>query len=213
MSLPRPIDLHTPLSIRDAFAFPLQNRLARREVLIGAALLCIPVLGWILNMGHRIQFVHNMQHGLPPWPVWRNYGKLLKLGVVALLGMIEYNVPPFIAGYFAWRLASIPLAVAALLLALLATLAIPGYMTHYCKRFDAREVFNPLRALHRVYQGGAAYWRAWGIALAALLVSFSGLLCFGVGFLITSVWFWQVAGFSFATVFSNEFKLVEERDM
>ena len=32
-----------------------------------------------------------------------------------------------------------------------------------------------------------------------------GLLGLGVGFLATSVWFWQTAGFSFATVFARKF--------
>jgi hypothetical protein len=36
----------------------------------------------------------------------------------------------------------------------------------------------------------------------------AALLAFGVGFFVTSVWFWQVAGFSFATVFSQRFALV-----
>jgi hypothetical protein len=80
-------------------------------------------------------------------------------------------------------------------------------MTHYCHSYDAREVFNPFRALRRVFQGGKAYWHAWGIALAALMLSFAGLFAFGVGFLFTSVWFWQVAGFSFATVFTQKFEL------
>jgi len=38
-------------------------------------------------------------------------------------------------------------------------------------------------------------------------VSFSGLLALGVGVLFTSVWFWQVAGFSFASVFTRRFGL------
>ena len=57
-----------------------------------------------------------------------------------------------------------------------------------------------------------AYWRAWTIALAALLCSFLGLLAFGVGFLLTSVWFWQVAGFAFATVFTETFRLRAARN-
>ena len=44
------------------------------------------------------------------------------------------------------------------------------------------------------------------VALCALALSFVGLL-FGLFFLVTSVWFWQVAGFSFATVFTQEFEL------
>ena len=86
--------------------------------------------------------------------------------------------------------------------ALGAVIAIPGYMTHYCKAFDPAEIFNPLRALRRVFEGGRAYWHAWSIALCAMALSLLGLLGLGVGFLASSVWFWQVAGFSFATVFT-----------
>jgi len=88
----------------------------------------------------------------------------------------------------------------------------PGYMTHYCHALDASEIFNPLKALRRVREGGRKYWHAWGIALAALGCSFLGLLGFGVGFLVTSVWFWQVAGFGFATVFSGKFGWVERSE-
>jgi hypothetical protein len=80
-------------------------------------------------------------------------------------------------------------------------------MSHYCVAFDLSEVYNPFKALRRVGEGGRAYWHAWVIALCALALSFAGLLVFGVGFLVTSVWFWQVAGFSFATVFSQRFQL------
>lgn len=201
------IDLETPLSLRSAFLFPIQHRLARREVLIGAALLLLPVIGWLMNMGHRIQLVHNMQHGRSAWPAWRDPGRLLWLGTVTFVGMVEYHLPAFFVGYLAWRADSVGLAMLSVLLGVAATIAIPGYMTHYCKDFDAREVFNPLRALRRVGQGGVDYWRAWGIALVALALSFLGLLALGVGFLVTSVWFWQVAGYSFATVFSAKFKL------
>ena len=71
-------------------------------------------------------------------------------------------------------------------------------------------MFDPARALRRVRQGGRAYWHAWGITLAALAVSFVGLLGLGLGFLVTSVWFWQVAGYSFATVFSQRFDLFDK---
>jgi hypothetical protein len=99
------------------------------------------------------------------------------------------------------------MAAGGVLLAL-ATLAIPGYMSHYCRAFDPAEIYDPVRALSRALEGGAAYWRAWGIALCALALSFLGLLGLGIGFLVTSVWFWQVAGFSFARVFSQKYGLV-----
>ena len=81
-------------------------------------------------------------------------------------------------------------------------------MTFYCRSFDVREIFDPRRALRRVHEGGADYWRAWGIVVTLLLSSFLGLLGLGVGFLGTSVWFWQSAGFSFATVFTKRHKLL-----
>ena len=86
-------------------------------------------------------------------------------------------------------------------------IAIPGYMTHYCKELDPREIFDPFRALRRVGQGGLAYWKAWSIVLPAMLLSFFGLLGFGFFFNFTSVWAWQVGAFSFATVFSQRFDL------
>ena len=207
MTQARRIDLRTPLNLRTAFAFPLQTREARKEVLTGAALLLLPGVGWLLNMGHRIQMVHNMQAGGSPWPSWRGYGRLLKYGTVTFLGMVEYYLPAIVVGILARWKSSTALLVAAALLGAGATVVIPGYMSHYCRRFDAREVFHPARALRRVRQGGRAYWHAWGITLVALAISFVGLLGLGLGFLVTSVWFWQVAGYSFATVFSQRFDL------
>ena len=162
-------------------------------------------------MGHRIMMTHRMQHGQPAWPAWTDYRSLMQHGMITLLGMIEYHFPSlaceFAARYFgiAW------LHVPAALLWIAATLAVPGYMSHYCYTLDAREVFGPLRAMRRVIQGGAAYWHAWLIALAALLCSFLGLAGFGIGFFLTSVWFWQVAGFSFATVFRGCPKSLQSR--
>ena len=204
------INLSTPLSIRSAFMFPLQNELARREVLIGSLLLFIPVIGWILNMGHRIAMVHKMQRGQTAWPSWTNYPQLFHHGFITLLGMIEYHAPAIIVELIAWKTGIFWLHIVAVVLWIVATVAVPGYMSHYCVAFDATEVFNPLKAMRRVFEGGPAYWHAWAIALSALVLSFTGLLIFGVGFLVTSVWFWQVAGFSFATVFTQKFSLMKE---
>ncbi len=201
------IDLRTPRSFATAFRFPLQTPLARREVLIGAALLLLPGVGWLLNMGHRVMFVHRMMHGEEAWPSWRGWTALLKHGAITFAGMLYYYAPGLILGWWAWRRDSAGLAAAAAVLLILATVAIPGYMTHYCRAFDPREIYDPFRALARAFQGGRAYWHAWAIALSALAISFVGLLGLGVGFLATSVWFWQVAGFSFARVFSQRWQI------
>jgi len=203
----RTVDLSTPLGLRAAFWFPLQSPLARREVLLGALWLLVPGVGWLLNMGHRIHMVHRMQHGQNAWPAWTDYPSLLRHGTLTFLGMVYYHAPAVACSWWAVR-ADLPwLHGVGAGLWILATVAVPGYMSHYCRAFDWREIFDPFRALRRVAQGGAAYWHAWGIALAALVLSLAGLLVFGIGFLATSVWFWQVAGFGFATVFTQTFSL------
>ncbi|MBZ9712803.1 hypothetical protein [Deinococcus multiflagellatus] len=207
------ITLATPLSLRTSFRFPVQHAQARREVLVGAALLLVFPLGWLLNMGHRILMVHAMHTGRPAWPTWPAWGEwgrwaeLLRHGWLTFLGMVQYHSPAVVAEALAWQLHSPALHGLAALLWLLATAAVPGYMTHYCRALDPREIFDPWRALRRVREGGRAYWHAWGIALCALACSFLGVLVGGVGFLVSSVWFWQVAGFSFATVFTQRFGL------
>ena len=208
---PDKIDLSCPLRISSAFRFPLQSAIARREVLIGALWLLVPIFGWVLNMGHRIEMVHRMQHGQPAWPAWTNKRQLLRDGMITLLGMIEYHTPAVLLGSAAWYWGMPLLYIPAALLWIIATLAVPGYMSHYCVARDASEVFNPLKAMRRVFETGAGYWYAWFIAVSALLLSFAGLLVFGLGFLVTSVWFWQVAGFSFATQFTRAFELSESK--
>lgn len=201
------IDLRTPLSLGSSYRFPLQSAESRREVWIGALWLLVPIFGWLINMGHRIRFVHNMQHGRPPWPAFASPKELLGHGAITFLGMVWYGWPGvslMVAGaYFG----SAPLGGVGFLLWLLAVIAIPGYMTHYCYAFDRSEIFDPRKALRRVAEGGLAYWHAWIVAASAMLLSFLGLLAFGFGFLWSSVWFWQVAGFSFATVFTQTFEL------
>ena len=207
-----PIDLRSPLSFRTSFRFPLQSAQSRREVLIGGLWLLVPIAGWLINMGHRIRFVHNMQHGRPIWPAFDDPWDLLRHGAITCLGMVWYGWPGvslMLAG--AWW--SQPLVFGlGFVLWLLAVIAIPGYMSHYCRDFDRREIFDPRRALRRVAEGGRAYWHAWSVAASAMLLSFLGLLAGGVGFLFTSVWFWQVAGFSFATVFTQTFDLDADSD-
>jgi hypothetical protein len=201
------IDLTSDLNIRNAFRFPLQGDLARREVLIGGLWLLVPFVGWLMNMGHRVMMVHRMQHGLPPWPSWESGPALLKHGCITWLGMVYYYSPAALLAWLGYSLDAPLLYVPAVVLFVLATLAIPGYMSHYCRAFAYQEIFNPFLALRRAIEGGRRYWRSWAIALSALLLSFAGLLLLGIGFFVTSVWFWQVAGYAFANTFTRTYGL------
>lgn len=175
--------------------------------MIGGLWLLVPVIGWLMNMGHRVRIVHRMHHGRPVWPAWGDPGELLVHGVMTFLGMAFYTAPGIALGAIGYWLDRPVVIGLGATLWLVAVVAIPGYMSHYCKAFDRREIFNPVRALSRVRQGGRAYWKAWGIVAIALPMSLLGLLGGGIGLLFTSVWFWQVAAFSFATVFTQRFEL------
>ncbi len=163
-------------------------------------------------MGHRINMVHRMQHGQAAWPAWENPTQLLKDGSITLLGMIEYHSPALLLAWIAWQQNIPGLYPVAAALWILATVAVPGYMSHYCLKRDPSEIFNPAKALRRVFQAGPGYWHAWVIALSGLLLSFVGLLGLGFGFFFSSVWFWQVAGYSFATQFTQSFSLREQNE-
>lgn len=202
------INLRTPLSIRSSFVFPVQSAANRRDVVIGGLWLLVPVVGWLLNMGHRITFVHNMMHGREPMPAWKYHRTLLWHGCVTFVAMVYYYSPAILLGAFTYVVPHPITAVMAALFFFAATILIPGYMSHYCIEFDTKGMFNVGDSFTHVLASGRGYWHAWGIAIAALVLSFAGLFVFGIGFLFTSVWFWQVAGFSFATVMAQRHDLV-----
>ncbi len=202
-----PIDLKSSLSIKNAFGFPLQNKESRKEIVIGAIWMLVPFIGWILNMGHRISFVRKMQYGKQPFPSWLNYKTLAKDGIITLIGMLYYTAPGllFFALYYVQH--NVIFIVIGVILFLISVVIIPGYMSVYCYDKKALEIFKVQLVFKSIYNIGFIYWKAWLIVLAALALSFLGLLFFGIGFLFTSVWFWQVAGYCFANIFTERYQL------
>lgn len=206
------MDLRSPLTLSNAFRFPLQSAASRRDVLQGGLVLFIPVLGFVLNMGYRLQMVHRMQHGQNPWPGWQNYADLLKHGGVASAAILGYHLPALLCLGLACREESVVLALLGLALGGAATFFLPGFMTFYAYDGDARHVLRAGAAARRVLRGGRAYLKAWAIGICACLLSFLGLLGLGIGFAWTSVWFWQVAAFCFSRVFSEQYGLLDVRE-
>ncbi|MCB1145926.1 MAG: hypothetical protein KDK38_03935 [Leptospiraceae bacterium] len=191
--------------------FPLQSKISRYELFLGGLWMLVPVFGWLINMGHRIIMVHNLLHNQPTWPSLNHPGRALYHGCLTFAGMLFYSIPAFLCFLIAAYLhaKNIHLTIIALPVSLgivcqiIAILAIPGYMTQYCIHYDAKEIFSFSKSIRRVFQAGRWYYLAWRNAFICLLLSFLGLLFFGLGFLWTSVWFWQVAGFSFAGAFAK----------
>jgi len=198
------ITLGSPLTLLNAFRFPLQSRASRHDLLIGGLVLFIPFVGWILNMGHRIVVTHKMLHADDnPWPAWGNLLDLLKHGLITFAGMVLYHIPAALTAVLAQQLNSVMLYILAAILWVLGTCVVPGYMTAYCVSYDPREVFNITRSIKRVLNARSTYWKAWLITICAMLTSFAGLLGLGLLFFWTSVWFWQAAAFCFANTMTR----------
>lgn len=202
------IDLRSPLTFRNAFLFPLQCPGALWGVLLGGLVLFVPFVGFALNMGCRLRMVSRMQRGLSPWPCWREPRMLWRKGVLATITILAYHLPALLIVLLALVFRRPSLFVLGLGLGACATFLLPGFMTFYAHDGKTEHLKRPDRALRRVLSGGQLYLKAWGIGIVACLLSFGGLLFFGVGFAWTSVWFWQVAAFCFSRVFSEQYGLM-----
>lgn len=140
-----------------------------------------------------------MHTGRPAHPAWGDWRSLFAHGLVTTLVIIVAHLPGACVIAVAFALDSLLLTSIGVLLLLAGIFVLPGIMTFYAKEFDSRVLLNPILALRRVLSGGPDYYKAWMIGLAAWAIAFLGLLAFGLGFLVTSVWFWQVAAFAFAS--------------
>jgi hypothetical protein len=127
---------------------------------------------------------------------------------LATATILVYHLPALVAVALAILFRGLKLLFVGLLLGSGATFLLPGFMTFYAHDGRVEHLKRPDRALRRVLGGGRLYLKAWGIGIVACLLSFSGLLLFGVGFAWTSVWFWQVAAFCFSRVFSEQYDLL-----
>lgn len=195
----RDIEIRSGLTIKNAFLFPIQNKIARRELLFGALFFAIPPLGWIVNMGHRMNIVHHHHSGAPLWPGWTGWRRILINGCVGALAFFVYMGPGVLLSLLSWLYGFAAGTVVGILLAAVGTFLIPGFMTYYCVAFDIGEIFALRKTLKRIRIGWRSYLKAWGIVLISALISLAGLLVFLVGFFVTTVWNWQVAAYCFCS--------------
>jgi hypothetical protein len=200
--------------LRECFAFPLASPEARRDVLVGGTLLLLGLVGWILNLGHRLEVVHRVHrgdaqpfHGFSPW------GATFLRGLQAFVAISLYLAPAaltFAGGLLAAERAPgtiVPMGIggvtgvlfgASFVLFWLGVFCLPGGMTYNAVHRDITYLYRPDKAMRRALAGGRAYLWGWAIALAAISLSLLGLLALGIGFLYTSVWAWSVVGYAFS---------------
>jgi hypothetical protein len=190
--------------LSDALAFPLRSPEARRDTLMGGAWMFLLVIGWILNLGHRLEVVGRLYRGDAPY--FRGFvplGYVFRRGLIAASAIFCYLLPALVSFILALIMALNAVSGAALVggiglvFFVLGVFTLPGCMTVYACEGDARILTHPLTAFRRAWAQRRHYLYAWGIALLAIGLSLFGLLLLGVGFFFTSVWAWQVVGYAF----------------
>jgi hypothetical protein len=202
-------DDHLPktLSWRDSLLFPLATEAGRSEVIIGGLLMLLLLpIGWILNLGARLDVVHRLYTAETPY-FWafRPWLRTFRRGCIAACAIFFYLLPSIVLLSFAvYSFSQVGFSVGTVLLGLsglaafvLAIFTLPGCMAVFACEGDPRVLRNPLRAFKRSVQHGRIYLKAWAIAIVSILLSFLGLLALGVGFFFTSVWAWGVVGYAF----------------
>ena len=189
-------------SWRTSFAFPLGTPQARRDLLVGGTLLFLLPVGWILNMGHRLDVIHRVYHHKQP--VFRGFSPWLECftrGLKATTAIAVYlSLSAVLAAAAYWSVPWLwwPAGVAFVL----GVYILPGGMTYNAAFDDIRYLYRPDKALARAIGGGRGYLCAWLIALGAISLSLLGLLFLGVGLFYTSVWAWMVVGHAFSVSLS-----------
>jgi hypothetical protein len=197
---------HLPdrLTVRDAFLFPLATKEARRDLLIGGLLLALLLIGWILNLGNRLNVVSRLSvDDRPYFRGFRPWAYTFRRGCISFATIASYLAPAVVLGALSvWlsgpgsaaRNASGALAIAAFCLGVF---TLPGCMTVYAVEGDPSVLRRPAAAFGRAWRHRRTYLFAWWIALLSVLLSPVGLLAGGIGFVFTSVWAWEVVGYAF----------------
>lgn len=191
------------LTLRECFAFPFAAPRGVADTVEGALWLLTLPIGWVLNLGHRLDVVHRLFHDKPPYfQGFRPYGRTFVRGLKAALAIAVYLCPAVLLSLLVLFVQDTTVQMlaggAAVVCFVLAVFSLPGGMTYNAAFNDLTYLYRPDKAFRRARQGGRLYLKAWGIALLAVSLSFLGLLAFGIGFLFTSVWAWQVVGFAFS---------------
>jgi len=196
----------TRLTWRRAFAFPVETPEGRRDIWVGGLLILgLWPIGWILNLGNRLNVVSRFYRGdVPVFRGFRPFTHTFRRGCISFATISSYLAPAVMTGAVAVYLkfqgeeaSHYVFACLSAFLFVLGVFTLPGCMTVYAVEGDPRVLRDPAGAFRRAWAHRGIYGRAWAISLASVLASFLGLLAFGVGFVFTSVWSWEVVGYAF----------------
>ena len=210
------------LSFMHCFYFPLSSPQARKDWLWGSLLLYTLFIGWIFNLGHRLDVVHRIFHHQPPYyRGFRPFTQTFLRGLQACLAITLYLSPAVIMGglsYICYPHQAVYLLIPlCILLFVLAIFTLPGGMTYNAAYRDITYLYRPDKAFKRSVQAGKPYLKAWLIALSAITLSLSLIGLYPLAFdwpnfiedwpilipavfifFMASVWAWNVVGYAFS---------------
>ena len=144
--------LPTRLTWRRAFAFPIETPEGRRDLWIGGLLiLCLWPVGWILNLGNRLNVVHRLYRGdVPVFRGFRPFANTFRRGCISFATISSYLAPAVMTGAVAVYLKlhgeeAVHTVFAGLsaLLFVLGVFTLPGCMTVYAVEGDPRVLRDP----------------------------------------------------------------------
>lgn len=199
----------------------------------GLLFLLVPLLGWLLNLGHRWQVMERLYVDDPPW--FRGFrpldGTLIRgLGVAAMgiayLGPgVVVILASLMAATDAWSVAGTGLGIAMMLLAFH---AFPYAMARFAQSRDLRWLVGHRVAYRRACSFGRPYVRMWAFtwsaialsvapALAAILLTkvldcSSWFLLVALPSAFLSPWAWSSLGYGFGTIIEPRIRLLD-RDL
>lgn len=171
----------------------------------GLLVMCLLIIGWILNLGSRLDVVSRLYRDDQPYfrgfKPWRH---TFKRGCMSFLAISGYLSPAVLTGAIAFALKRTghesthwAFAVLSALCFVLGVFTLPGCMTVYACEQNPEILKHPVKAFQRAWRQRRPYFKAWRISIAAVALSPLGLMAFGVGFFFTSVWAWEVVGYVF----------------
>lgn len=183
------LTLGSSLTFKNAYLFPLQNRMSRWDLIRGGVIMTIPIVGYFWAVGYRSKMGHRAIHGKLPWVPWGEEGQITRNGFIVFSAIAFYAiVPTAFIGYF------LNVWIGAAWFAL-AFHAMPSIGVGFCERFSVRDLYPRWSLLSK-----RAYWKAWAIVWPAFLLTWLTIPTV-IGFFFATNWFYHVLTYSFGSVY------------